>query len=107
MVAKSIGFVGGGRVTRIMIGGWATSEKLPAEIVVSDSDEQVLNRLKEAHPQIDIVLNGNERAAAQGIVFLALHPPAIGVETTIVCRSGQRAVWMSGIFLSLPSGFLR
>ena len=77
MVAKSIGFVGGGRATQILIGGWATSDKLPTEIVVSDSDEQVLNRLKEVHPQIEVVPNGNARAAAQEVAFLALHPPAI------------------------------
>ncbi len=77
MAIKSVGFVGGGRVARILLGGWAKSESLPSEIVVSDPDERVLERLTESHPQIAVATNGNERAASQDIVFLALHPPAI------------------------------
>ncbi|MFO7906485.1 MAG: NAD(P)-binding domain-containing protein [Pirellulaceae bacterium] len=77
MTVKSIGFIGGGRATQILIGGWAKSEKLPCEIVVSDPDESVLARLKENHSEVQIVANGNERAVSQDIVFLAVHPPAI------------------------------
>lgn len=77
MVVKSIGFIGGGRVARILIGGWAKCKKLPRDIVVSDPNECVLARLKESCPPVHIMPNGNERAASQDIVFLAVHPPAI------------------------------
>jgi len=77
MVTKSIGFIGGGRAARILLGGWAKSKSWPREIVVSDPDERVLGQLRESYPQIVAVPDGNERATSQDIVFLALHPPAI------------------------------
>jgi pyrroline-5-carboxylate reductase len=44
MLTKSIGFVGGGRVTRILLGGWAKAGQTPREVVVSDSDSTALER---------------------------------------------------------------
>jgi pyrroline-5-carboxylate reductase len=75
--AKSFGFIGGGRITRIILTGLSRAGQMPANVVVSDSEEQILSRLKESFPDIRVTLNGNATAAAQDIVFLALHPPAI------------------------------
>ncbi len=77
MNGKTVGFIGGGRVARILLGGWAKAGKLPAEIVVSDADELRLARLKEWFDPIRIVPQGNAQAAGQDIVFLAVHPPAV------------------------------
>lgn len=78
MNEKSVGFIGGGRITQILLGGWARAGQLPREIVVSDVDEKVLAALKQKFPGITTVTSDNRRAASQKIVFLALHPPAIG-----------------------------
>ena len=45
MSAGKIGFIGGGRVARIMLGGWARANPMPAEIIASDLDPGVLTRL--------------------------------------------------------------
>ena len=45
MSESKIGFIGGGRVARIMLGGWARASHMPAEIVASDLDPGALTRL--------------------------------------------------------------
>lgn len=72
---QSIGFVGGGRVVRIMLAGWKRANRLPAHVVVSDPDAGVLDRLQAEFPSVTIAPD-NRQAAAQDVVFFALHPPA-------------------------------
>jgi pyrroline-5-carboxylate reductase len=75
---NKIGFIGGGRVARIMLGGWAKAGQMPAEIVVSDLDPGALTRLAGAFPSVRPVGNDNSQAAGQDVVFLAIHPPHVG-----------------------------
>ena len=76
MTSPSIGFIGGGRVTRILLGGWRHAGLHPARIVVSEPDADVRARLAELHPDVDAG-DDPRKAAAQDIVFLAVHPPAL------------------------------
>ncbi len=78
MLNQSIGFIGGGRVTRLMLTGFKRADRLPRQIVVSDTNAEVLARLQAAFPEITITGTDNRAPAAQQIVFLALHPPAMG-----------------------------
>lgn len=77
MADRSAGFVGGGRVASIMLGGLAKAGRVPARVVVSDPNESVLAKLKEAHNSIQTV-SDNALAAQQDLVFLAVHPPMMG-----------------------------
>lgn len=72
----SAGFVGGGRIARILTGGWAHADALPARIVVHEPADGVFERLRAVAPPVQRV--PLEQAAAADVVFLALHPPAIG-----------------------------
>jgi len=78
MLEKTVGFIGGGRITRIILEGWAKKSKMFKEVTVSDSDSDVLEKLKVQFPEITTVLNDNYKAAEQDILFLAVHPPAVG-----------------------------
>lgn len=73
----SAGFIGGGRITRILLDGWKKEADVPGFIRVSDSNPDVLRALKAVHPEIETSAE-NRNAAGCDIVFLALHPPAIG-----------------------------
>jgi pyrroline-5-carboxylate reductase len=77
MKKKSMGFVGGGRVARIILGGLKKAGQMPAKIVASDTKPDVLKKLQSELPDIRVELNNNGEAAAQDLVFLGLHPPAI------------------------------
>ncbi len=73
--AGRIGFIGGGRVTRILLTGWDRAGRMPAEVLVSDPADSVLEALTAGFPGIETT-NDNGQAAARDIVFLAVHPPA-------------------------------
>ena len=71
---KTIGFVGGGRIVRIMLAAWAKANAMPVRVVVSDADEQVLSRLKQQFPSIETAGADNLKPAAQDVVIVAVHP---------------------------------
>ena len=77
MFSESIGFVGGGRVARILLGGWRHGGVELSDVVVSDLDATVSNRLTGECGLIAETTTDNTRAASQNLVFLAVHPPLI------------------------------
>jgi pyrroline-5-carboxylate reductase len=77
MVGQTVGFVGGGRVARIVLGGLKKAGRMPERIVASDSNPEVLKRLQSGFPDVRTALNNNREAGAQDLVFLGLHPPAL------------------------------
>ncbi len=80
MNGTSVGFVGGGRVARIVLEGWRRGGTLPARIVVSDPNPAVL----EALHGYGVEAVDNCLAAEQDVVLLGLHPPVIaGVSAEI------------------------
>lgn len=76
MTNKSIGFIGGGRITRIFLEGWKRANALPAKIVVSDCNADALARLKTRFATVDTAA-ASQVAASHDIVFLAVHPPVM------------------------------
>lgn len=76
MNKTSIGFIGGGRVTRIILGGWRRSGVNISDTVVSDIAADALDRLHKDYPEIKTVAD-NRIPAEKGVVFIALHPPAL------------------------------
>ncbi|MEQ8789827.1 MAG: NAD(P)-binding domain-containing protein [Pirellulaceae bacterium] len=77
MTERTIGFIGGGRIARILLGGWARAGRLPSRIVVSDPDETNLALLKQQTPAIEAAPGDNHWAASQQVVFLAAPPPVV------------------------------
>ena len=76
MSTPSIGFIGGGRIARIFLSGWTHAQKLPARIVVADPNAEVLAKIKAQYPAVETT-SDLATAAAQDVVFLATHPPAL------------------------------
>ena len=73
----SVGFVGGGRVARIILGGLRKAGVMPAEVVVSDGNAAALEKLKAAIPNVRIAGGDNVQPMKAGVVFVALHPPVL------------------------------
>lgn len=80
---KTIGFVGGGRITRIILEGWRRVNTLPANILVSDCNADTLAKLKTRFPGVKTT-GDSHAAAAQDIVFLAVHPPVMAEVATAI-----------------------
>ncbi len=70
---KTIGFIGGGRITRIFL--HALKEELPAfeKVVVSDPGPEKLQKVKAEFPHVQTV-SDNRVAGGCDVIFLAVHP---------------------------------
>jgi len=73
---QRVGFIGGGRVARVLVGGWRHAEAAPREILVNEPDDAAFARLAELSPEVQ--RSSMEEAATTDVVFVALHPPVIG-----------------------------
>jgi len=72
---NSIGFIGGGRVTKILLQGFKNKNVKFSKVVVTDTNPEVLANLKKQFPEVeasDVIV-----AASQDNVFIALHPPVV------------------------------
>jgi pyrroline-5-carboxylate reductase len=72
---QSIGFIGGGRVTRILLQAFKNTNEQFSKIVVTDPNQDALSNLKKSFPAIQA--ENATVAASQDIVFISLHPPVI------------------------------
>jgi pyrroline-5-carboxylate reductase len=70
-----VAFIGGGRVARILVGGWQRASALPSPVVAHEPDDAAFQALAAVAPGVRRA--SIEEAAAGPIVFLALHPPAM------------------------------
>ena len=76
MEIKSIGFIGGGRVSKILLRGFKNRNLEFSSIYVCDTNGDVLKNLKNEFPHIEIC-DDPRKPAYRELVFIALHPPAI------------------------------
>jgi pyrroline-5-carboxylate reductase len=72
---QSIGFIGGGRITRILLQAFSNKNVGFSTVVVADPNSEVTTELNNNYPFIKV--DTAALAAAQDIVFLSLHPPVI------------------------------
>jgi pyrroline-5-carboxylate reductase len=72
---KSLGFIGGGRITRILLQGFRNRNVKFKKIIVTDVNSDALGKLRADFPFIEA--ETASVAAAQDIVFLSLHPNVI------------------------------
>jgi pyrroline-5-carboxylate reductase len=71
----SIGFIGGGRVTRILLQGFKNKNVSFGKVVVADTDPDAMEKLILQFPNVE---SGDAKTAAgQDLVFISLHPPVI------------------------------
>jgi pyrroline-5-carboxylate reductase len=75
METKSLGFIGGGRVTRILLQAFENKNAKFSKIVVTETNADVSGNLKKSFP--DIQIDNASIAASQDIVFISLHPPVL------------------------------
>lgn len=76
MSTTSVGFIGAGRVARILLTGWVYGDAMPGRVVLYDTNPEVSASLGSLHAAIEVSVDA-AGAAGQEVVFLAVHPPAI------------------------------
>jgi pyrroline-5-carboxylate reductase len=96
MANKSIGFIGGGRITRIFLEANKRAGISNQNVIVSDVNTDGLAALHADYPEIEISPNDNTRPALCDVVFLAVHPPMIGaILADIAPKLQQNAIFVS------------
>lgn len=76
MEANTVGFIGGGRITKIFLKAWKNRDVIPGKVVVYDINEETTSNLRKHYPSIEVATD-LKAVARQNVVFLALHPPVI------------------------------
>lgn len=76
MKNKTLGCIGAGRVTRIILEGLQRQAALPEKVVVYDCSSEALDHLRCRIPAVEIAA-ASVTAAAQDLVILAVHPPVM------------------------------
>ena len=75
MKTKTLGFIGGGRITRILLQAFKNENVSFDNIVVYDLNPEPVANLQKQFPTI--VVADPEQASSQDIIVIALHPPVI------------------------------
>ena len=72
----TVGFIGGGRITRIILQAMKQKGIQCKEIKVYDPDSLQIEKLQSVHEQIKSFENASQAADAD-LLFLAVHPPQV------------------------------
>jgi pyrroline-5-carboxylate reductase len=75
IMKQSIGFIGGGRVTRILLQAFKNSNSQFSEIFVNDTNKDVADNLKKEYPEVQIA--EALLTVSKDVVFISLHPPVL------------------------------
>lgn len=74
---SSFGFIGGGRITRLLLQALKQKNELPGKVVVADPDKHMRDRVKKIESTIIDCVTNNLDALEVDILFLAVHPPVM------------------------------
>jgi pyrroline-5-carboxylate reductase len=74
---KSIGFIGGGRITRIFLQAFKNAEISFEKVSVFDTNSEVLSNLQKQFPAIHVTTDDLADVANSDVVMIALHPPVV------------------------------
>ena len=72
----TIGFIGGGRISRIFLKGFSNADTRFEKVMVFEPNEAVALALQELFPWIQLA-DTPQLEAKQSLVFLAVHPPVM------------------------------
>ncbi len=84
----SIGFIGGGRITTILLQAFCNKDVKFNTVAVAETNSEVALKLKSLYPFIEI--DNASVAASQDIVFISLHPPVI-MDTLEIIKNDIRS----------------
>jgi pyrroline-5-carboxylate reductase len=74
---NTLGFIGGGRITRILLNGFKNANVSFEKIYVYETNETILSALKSDFSKIDASSTDPAKSASSDWVFIALHPPVL------------------------------
>lgn len=76
MKKTTLGFIGGGRITKILLQAFRNKSLAFDSIVVYEPNKEIASALNTQFPEIRLA-NSQELPSQQGLIFLAVHPPVM------------------------------
>ncbi|WP_303917462.1 pyrroline-5-carboxylate reductase [Draconibacterium sediminis] len=83
MKTKTIGFIGGGRITKIFLQAFKNKKVVFENVKVFDPNSETLSALQNLFPDIEVA-DSAQAAAKQQLVVLAVHPPVMAETLTAI-----------------------
>ena len=77
MKIQSIGFIGGGRVTRLLLLSLIQKKSMPEKVIVSDPNEEMRAKVKMIDDTFIQCVQNNNDVLNVDVLFLAVHPPVV------------------------------
>lgn len=77
MAFSKISFIGGGRVSWLLLKSLHNKNALPQTVVATDPDEAALQKVKAIAPEMISCSANNKDAVDADVIFLAVHPPVL------------------------------
>jgi pyrroline-5-carboxylate reductase len=74
---KTIGFIGGGRITNILLQGFKKAGTTFKKVVVFDINQEIAGSLQQRHPEIETTNTLQEAVQNVDLLIVAVHPPAM------------------------------
>lgn len=100
METKTLGFIGGGRVTKILLQAFNNQGIDFPSIKVCDTNHKTLRELKHEFPVIE-TLGSMEELYGQEILFIALHPSVIKEQVNCI----KKLIGENSLLISLAPKF--
>jgi len=77
MKTNTLGFIGGRRITSIILHAFENDGITFEKVMVTDTNPEVLNSLKLRFPNITVTNDNLQEVVHNELVFIALHPPVL------------------------------
>lgn len=77
MLARKIGFIGGGRITRIFLQAYRNRNLKFEKIIVCDTNQENLEKLEKRYPELITTTEDYSLFKDCEVVFIATHPPVV------------------------------
>lgn len=74
---KSISFIGGGRVTYLLLKGLQNAQSDDMKIIVCDPNQENLSKLENIHSGNLVTSTSDNQMGSADIIILAVHPPVV------------------------------
>ena len=96
MQITSIGFIGGGRITRLLLYALKQKNALPGKVLVSDPNEDMKQKVRTLDTDVIECLGSNLDVVDVDVLFLAVHPPVVKeIAAEISGKIGAKTVVVS------------
>jgi pyrroline-5-carboxylate reductase len=104
---KTVGFIGGGRITRILLSGFKNAGVSFGRISVYETNETVLNALRSDFPIIEASGTDSSKATSSDWVFIALHPPVLMELLTSIKNSIKKDALLVSLAPKITTGKIK